>query len=582
MAAPSVNPGRRLAGRVVAWVLGGLAVVAVLAGAWIAISGALALGHMRTAEEAARGASVDLSDLPSTAAQLARVSAETSAARGLTSGPVWDAAKGLPWIGPQLSAATTTIAALDDVAGRGLRPLADAAQGFSLDALRPQDGAVDLAALGGLHDAAESSAASVARSAAAVDGIDRSLLLAPLREPIGTVADLLDSASTGLDALRRATAIAGPLLGADGPRDYLVVFQNNAEWRSLGGIVGAMAVLHTDDGRLSLAAQGSSSDFTRYDEPVLPLSDEALQVFSRRPALYIQNATQVPDYPFAAQLAREMWARETGLQADGVISLDPVALPTGDTLTSDDAVDLLLNGVYQRYEDPREQDAFFAATTAAVFAKLAGGDLDPAALVRALSRAADERRLLVWSTHPEEESIVAGTTVAGELPVTDASRTAFGVYLNDGTGSKMDYYMNAGAAVAWCHDTEGSPDAELTVTLRNDAPADAASLPSYITGGGAFGVARGKAKTVVYLLLPEGSALIRSDTDGVDAYPGFGSGTYGGRSVLTWTTELAPGEQSSAILRVRTPETPELVAEMTPTIPGRDAPAFAGPCAAQG
>ena len=51
------------------------------------------------------------------------------------------------------------------------------------------------------------------------------------------------------------------MLGADGTRSYLVVFQNSAEWRSLGGVVGAVAQIDADDGRLALGAQASSTDF---------------------------------------------------------------------------------------------------------------------------------------------------------------------------------------------------------------------------------------------------------------------------------------------------------------------------------
>ena len=33
--------------------------------------------------------------------------------------------------------------------------------------------------------------------------------------------------------------------------------------------------------------------------------------------------------------------------------------------------------------------------------------------------------------------------------MTDADAARFGVYLNDGTGSKMDYYTTADTTVAW-------------------------------------------------------------------------------------------------------------------------------------
>ncbi|MGP2481120.1 DUF4012 domain-containing protein, partial [Listeria monocytogenes] len=85
----------------------------------------------------------------------------------------------------------------------------------------------------------------------------------------------------------------------------------------------------------------------------------------------IQDVTQVPDFAVGAPLAREMWRRQTGTAVDGVIAVDavalsslleatgPVTLPTGDVLTSADAVPLLLDEVYRRYPDPKSHDVFF-------------------------------------------------------------------------------------------------------------------------------------------------------------------------------------------------------------------------------
>ncbi len=495
---------RRAAGRVAAWSCGAVIALFVAGGAWIAVTGVLAAGHVRAAQSAVTDVSLELADPTAATATLDRVGTETSAARALTSGPVWAAAGALPWVGPQLSAVTTTIAALDDVVTSGLRPLVDVAGGLSLSAMRPRDGAFDLSVFSRVQAAAAQSAGRVDRAAGAVDAIDTSILLPPLKAPVAAAGDVLDKARSSVDGLARATALLQPLLGADGPRDYLVVFQNNSEWRSLGGIVGAMAVLHTDAGRITLGKQESSAAFRTKDQLVTPLAPDLVQVFTERPGLYMQNVTQVPDFPTTGALARAMWAKETGQEVDGVISLDPVALsyvleatgpvalPSGDTLTSQNAVPLLLNGVYLRYNNPVAQDAFFAAATVAIFNRLASGATDPEKLVAAFARATTERRLLVWSTHADEQAIVSGTPLAGPLPVTDAQRTTFGVYLNDGTGSKMDYYVHATAAAAWCRDTEGDPDALVTLRLRSDAPADAASLPGYITGGGAYGVAPGR------------------------------------------------------------------------------------------
>lgn len=573
-----------------AWVLGAVLGLSIIATIWIVVRGTLAYDHLSAAQDAASELAASLDDPAEAARSIAAMSADTAAARSLTSDPVWGMAEGLPWIGPQLAAVSTVTAAVDDVVGTALPPLTEAASSFSVDALRPVDGAIDLALFETLEPSARSGADGVAAAASSVEAIDESALLSPLRTPISRAKELLGTTSVSADALARATELMPAMLGAEGPRTYLVVFQNNAEWRSLGGIVGAMALIGTEGGRMSLLQQGSTADFTRYPEPVVPLPDDVRDVYGARPGIYIQNATQVADFELTGQIAREMWAREFGTQADGVISVDPVALsylldatgpitlPSGDVLTSDNAVDLLLNGVYQRYEQPEVQDAFFAATAAEVFEALSSGGVQPKPLLEALARAGDEHRLLLWSARAEDQSILDGTTLQGRLPVTDEEQTSFGVYLNDGTGSKMDYYMRAGTAVGWCTDAQGPPEAALHVTLRNDAPADAASLPRYITGGVGLDIPLGTARTVAYLYLPPGAELVTAVASGDSATDGFGGGTDAGRGVLEWTTELAPGETASIDVRVRTPHTPSVKAFSTPIVNALETSALAPAC----
>ena len=585
----------RTAGIVFASVLGAILILGVAGAAWIGVRGALAYGHVADAQRAAENLADSLTDPAAAAEVVPGLTADTSAARALTSDPVWGAAENLPWIGPQLAATATVIAAVDDVATTALEPLAQAASGFSLDTLRPAGGAFDVAAIASLTDVATTATDSLREASASVDAIDTTELLAPLAAPVTEVRDLLTSGLTAADALRRTSQLLPLALGADGPRNYLVMFQNNAEWRSLGGIVGAMAMIHTDAGRMDLVDQRSATnDFSRLDEPAIPLSEEITGIFGDKPGIYFHNVTQIPDYTIDGPLAREMWFRETGVAVDGVFALDPVtlsylleatgsiALPTGEQLTGENAVPLLLNEVYARYPDPRDQDAFFAATAAVVFKTIADGAADPASLIQALARAGSERRLFMWSADPAEQAILDGATIQGDLPVTDDRSTQFGVYLNDGTGSKMDYYTEASAAVGWCAGSTAftqnlrpgeflreDPLATVSVTLRSTAPADAAtSLPPYITGGGNFGVPAGITRTIAYLYLPTGSEVVSSVAGDEGAATVFGTGTHDGRDVLIWETNLNPGETATATIQVRTPPTPTLEALMTPTIGG--------------
>jgi hypothetical protein len=287
----------------------------------------------------------------------------------------------------------------------------------------------------------------------------------------------------------------------------------------------------------------------------------------------------VPDFSVSGALAKEMWARKHGLVVDGVLSIDPVALsyllaatgpvelPSGDVLTSENAVQVLLNDVYLRYPEPSEQNQFFSEATAAVFGALVAGDVNPAKLLAGLSRAGEEKRVFLWSAHADDQDVLAKTTLVGPLPVTDSVQTTFGVFLNDGTGSKMDFYQSVDTSVTWDSCAldgrgEATGTARLAVTLTNSAPA---GLPDYITGGGAYGVAPGSARTVGYLYLPEGFELTGAE---LSNSAGFGGGFHQGMQVLSFDALLAPGESVTATVIAASSSSTgaRLVAQVTPTV----------------
>lgn len=564
--------GRTLAGRIALGAVVALVVGIVAVVAWVGVRAVQALPHIERAQQLATG--LDMQRLlAGDTAELDELQRELAATREHTSDPVWRVAEGLPWIGPQLHAASTLTAALDDVAGSAMSTVAIAtAEGA--EALLPRDGRIDLAALDGMHAEIDAARATVGDARERIEGIETAALVRPLREATTTVDGMLAEIEPTLDGVGRATELLPSFLGADGPREHLLLLQNNAEWRSLGGIVGSVIHIRAADGQIDFTGQRSTADFPRNDGPIAPFSFDAQVIYGDRPAQWMQNPTMLPDYPEAASLARAFWQSQNGGDPRGVIAIDPVALsyileatgpialPTGEQLTSENAVQLLLNEVYLRYEDPREQDLFFAAAAGAVFDGLIQGRADPAAALQGIGRAIEERRLLVWSADPAEQALLEGTAVEGELPESDAERTTFGVFLNDGVGAKLDYYVAAGSAAHWC----GDGTAALRVELRNDAPGDIRDYPDYLVGtDGEFtasGAPRGIARTLTYVYLPAGSELV----SGGDAAGLKHVGRHSGLDVYEWTTDLAPGEATALDLRVRATTGSELTVRSTPVI----------------
>jgi hypothetical protein len=491
-----------------------------------------------------------------TAVQLAR-RAESAAA--LTSDPVWRAVEVIPWVGPNLESTRVMAASVQVVAKGGVKPLADAASAIDLASFKPTGGQVDLQPLldvqGPLGEA--SVALSHAQSMMQDKKVASADLLGPIADARDELTDVLVEASETVGALERAVRLVPIMLGVDGPRDTLLLFQNNAELRSTGGISGALALVHTDQGAFALTKQANSQDFPKFEPPVAELPLETRALYGDNTASYIQDVNFTPQFPLAASLAREMWKQKFGDEVDSVVALDPVVLshlleatgpitlPTGDTLTSENAVQLLLRDVYERYESSAEQDAFFAAAAASVVDGISGDKVDARKLIDAFIKSGEENRILIWNADAAEQSVLDGTSLAGGLPVSTDEQQSFGVYLNDTTGAKMGPYLDVKieAGAVTCRE-DGRQNYVISVTVENTAPADAAtSLPRYVRGLGTYGTPPGVIATSIAVYGTPGSYNlgVRQGDAPVAHHPTSDAG-YTLSNVDTW---LAPGERAT-------------------------------------
>jgi hypothetical protein len=536
-----------------------LLVLVVAASAWVGMRAFLAKGELESAIPLASAVQqqVVTGDGATSIRASTELSRHASRAANLTSDPVWRAFEVIPWVGPNLTAVRESAAVVDEVATRAVLPLAQVAGGIQLSSFKPVDGVMDLQPLLAVQPQILAADTALIEAARRANSIDTGETLEVVQRAVTQLKSAVDSAANSVNAVNRAVQVVPAMLGATGPRNYVVMFQNPAELRSTGGIAGALALVHTENGHMDLAQQASSTDFPVTDAPVLELPVETRGLYGDITGQFIQDVNLTPNFPLSAQLAREMWKQQFGVEADGVISIDPVALgyllkatgpvtlPTGDVLSADNAVQLLLSDVYARYPNTSAQDAFFAAAAASVFSAVSTGDVDPKALITALAKAGGEHRVLVWSAHDQDQAVLAGTTLAGGLPVSDADTQRFGVYLNDATGAKMDMYLDVkiGLGQVTCRN-DGRPNYGVDVTLTNTAPADAAiSLPAYVTAGGAFGVTPGNVKTLIAAYGPpetQGLGVLR---DGVAV--AYQPTTDTGHPVSQVSVELAPGESTT-------------------------------------
>ena len=484
---------------------------------------------------------------------------QTATARDLTDDPIWRGFELIPGLGPNFSSTRKIAAVVDDVAEHAVYPLVTTAGGVRLADLRPVNGAIDFQPLLAVQPRIAEVKNVLLSAQRDTRAIDARSSIGAIQKASAQLASTIGAAVVAVESIDRAARILPAMLGANGPRNYLILFQTPAELRATGGIAGALALVHTENGHLTLTAQATSGDFPHHPEPVLPLSAETTALYGDITGEFIQDVSLTPNFARSAELAREMWRLRFGVSVDGVITADPVALSylltatgpiplvSGEKLTSSNVVQLLYSDVYQRFVHPADQDRFFASAAAAVFAELAKGKMEPKSLVAALTRSGSERRILLWSAHPEDQAVLADTTLAGGLPISDAVTKRFGVYFNDATGAKMDRYLKISVGVGQlvCR-SDRRAEFRVMVSMKNTLPTNAVdSLPAYVSGGVHFGVPVGSVKTNISVYGAKGTQSLGVSHNGENV--GYQAATDDGYVVSAIGVQLAPQEATELI-----------------------------------
>lgn len=519
---------------------------------------------------------------------LDQLQSHTGAARAAATDPLWKAAAAVPLIGPNFSAVTEIAVSADDVVHGAAEPILRVSSSVDWESLTPSNGRFDVKPLTTASPSIVSAANTVDLTYTRLTAIDGAGLHPEVAAPLTNLTDTLDQYRQTLNIAADASEIIPSMLGSNGARNYLVLVQNNAEVRATGGLSGALAVMHIEQGTIELTAQSSGSALRKFAPPV-EVDPAQTQIYTSRLGTYIGDVNLTPDFPTAAQAAKAMWQERHETRIDGVVALDPVVLahileasgpieapsinhdavsantlPT--TLTANNVVQTLLSDVYTSIDNNLVQDAYFASVAEKIFQRLASGEVPGDKLIQALHASSEENRLYVWSGHKEEQQVLRTTPLGGAVSGPSVGGASFGVYFNDGTGAKMDFYVKRTVQVVEQCDPSAYSQFKVRVTMTNTAPSDAASsLPQAVTGGGKNGTPPGNVQTNVVVYGPAQALVEGATVDGVEAP--LGSFMHEQRPVGVVTSELEPGESTDVefiFSKVVQDEKPQV--RVTPTV----------------
>lgn len=519
------------------------AVVAVLLVAFGA-SGFMLLNSAKTVKSEAKEAveivgglkdkvtSGDFSTLPDDAKKIDEL---CNSMKAETSSPLWAAASFIPVYGSDINAARTMIDALSDVSSNALVPMAD-----NLSQATPgklfQDGMINVSALQAVADSLSSSSKVFKSANEKIQGIGDT--------HISQVTELVDKAKDGfatlngaVDAAEKVAPVLPQMLGANGQtRHYLVLAMSNVEIRACGGFPGSRGVMSVTDGKLELG------DFVKVDmmkEPLspLPITDEEANLFTTGWGLTgfntlgytMGDVTMTPDYPRAAQLASDMQKAIVGDDIDGVFAVDPVflqymlgvvggtQLPDGTVVDGSNAAKVLLHDIYWNYP-VEEQDAIFAAVAGSAFNKIVDelGSSDITKIAAAIEKGASEGRILMYSRNDDEEKAAKALGISGALQTDTSEAPILGVYVNNYSYSKMDWFLDKRVTVdSSVENADGSTTYRVTTSLKNTmTPQEKAEMPGYFQGHNGISQDIDDEVLRLYLYAPAGGSISDIKTSG--------------------------------------------------------------------
>ncbi|MEO8322934.1 MAG: DUF4012 domain-containing protein, partial [Actinomycetota bacterium] len=197
-------------------------------------------------------------------------------------------------------AAYETVGVADDAIGGNLiRPDPDDPDGGSI---------IDIAQIEDLAGRVHGVRIGLQKSAAELGAIEVENLPSRIRPKIKDAIEQAAEADLRLADAEAGFEVLPGILGAEGPRTYLLGFQNNAEQRGTGGAILQFSTLEIDGGKVSLGdkKKGSASSVYDIDEDRkqfdIPLPDDAWIVRQIPDAQRFGNSNWSPDWPLSARV----------------------------------------------------------------------------------------------------------------------------------------------------------------------------------------------------------------------------------------------------------------------------------------
>lgn len=498
------------------------------------------------------------------AAQSAQQASElTGSIAGELSSPLWMVASIIPVYGQDISGMRDLMTALDDAFDEGLVPLTKTLEANPPDSLISTDRRINVAAVTQLLDAVQDAAPSMQKCADVAESLPE-MHVGQLKSVVDPAKEKLTTINATFQKAAALAPVAGPVLGANGNRTYLIVAQNSAELRSSGGFPGSMGTLEIRDGEIILNDFSKVYDVLTDTNPSsVSITDEEYALFGAASMDCPRDAGIDPDFTRVASIWAASYEERNVSHLDGVISITPsvvqdilaivgpVTLSDGTELTGSNATKVLQSDIYWKYlAEGADPDGTGGAVTDALFAQAAHetfnklfSNLNADTLIKfasCMAKDMEDRTVMFWLTDEGEQAILASLDCSGALN-DDPMRPELGVFFSLWVGSKMGWYVDIDNQVLESKkNADGSYTYKMQTTFTDTVSSEEiASGGEYIIGD-IYDYEYGILYPCLYIYAPAGGSISNLESNSSVA---FEEARHDGlQAFKAWRTVLRPDQ----------------------------------------
>ena len=311
------------------------------------------------------------------------------------------------------------------------------------------------------------------------------------------ITSKLDSALALMDDYNTYVPLIDVLLGDGSDKTYLLVAQNSAEMRSIGGLPASMGVVTIRDGILHIGEFKPVLDVIPFkNKGVNKISAKENEIFSKN--WYgdkLTACTVNPHFPRVAELMANGYKKKNKKTVDGVISMTPVIvsklIPVMGNITLSNGVKLdekytvkylqrdiyfqyytkktIKDGNLRRKADDKANGLFAEAAKKTLSGVMSNLNVKTILkLLEVIKKAGDDRILMMWMADAQAEEQVKALGLSGSLNY-DKNAPELGIFFNVKLANKLGIYVDIKTTMGKeTVNKDGSVTYPVTVKIKNN------------------------------------------------------------------------------------------------------------------